>query len=156
MHKNGTTSVFMRTWFVFLFGWTFRIRCCDVCSACCCDVCSACYCDVCSACCCDVCSACCCDVCIGCCCDVCSVCCCDVCSACCCDVCSACCCDVCSVCCCDVCSVCTYRLALTEAPLLNNSTNKFPPLSKKTLATILPAEVCAFKLFSIVLPTAPV
>jgi hypothetical protein len=30
MQKNGTSSVFMRTWFIFLFGWTFRIRCCNV------------------------------------------------------------------------------------------------------------------------------
>lgn len=49
-------------------------------------------------------------------------------------------------------SVCTYRCELTVAHLFKNPTNKTVLLSQKTLSTALPAEVCIFNLFSIILP----
>ena len=55
------------------------------------------------------------------------------------------------ICCFNFFNVCTYRSELIVAPVLKNCTKEIPSLSQKKLAVALPAEGCAFHLFSRVL-----
>jgi len=52
--------------------------------------------------------------------------------------------------------VCTYCSELIMAPLFKNSANKIPLLSHKTLAITRYTAVCAFHMFSLILPTVPI